>query len=471
MSLLMDALKKAEQSKRGADVVDMPERAASEQRVQEPQPVSHVTEVTAEEITLEIEMPVEPEQSLAEKPERLAIQPMEQVAKEEELSLELDSTATDSEAEHQQQQIAEPVVQSGSEMLHKAQTAPQPQPRTYQPVVKARTSRLYLTLSLLPVVVAALVGSYFFLEAQLNSSQSDRLVAPSMMMPMAESTAVETEDMAASPVEPITAAEPPAVKSAQVDEPVKTTPVPVEVEPVAVQQRPTVAPLQARNSVAKTKLLSAKQPPAAVAKKEPARVIRSQQKSHLQQQLEQAYSAYQSGNLKAAKQGYQMVLKRTPDNRDALMGLAAVHQQRGDPQQAHRYYQLLLKLNPKDSVAVTGLLSLQSRGAVEKESQIKLLLDQEPNAAHLHYALGSQYVSQSRWVEAQQAFFQAFSNAPENPDYIFNLAVSLDHLAKRRMALVYYRRALEQSPGRQVGFDTGRLKQRIGQLSAAGEQQ
>jgi tetratricopeptide (TPR) repeat protein len=186
--------------------------------------------------------------------------------------------------------------------------------------------------------------------------------------------------------------------------------------------------------------------------------------------LEQAYSAYQSGDLKAAKQGYQQALKRASDNRDALMGLAAVHQQQGDPQQARRYYQLLLKLNPKDSVAVSGLLSLQSRGAVEKESQIKMLLDQEPNAAHLHYALGSQYVSQSRWAEAQQAFFQAFSNAPENPDYIFNLAVSLDHLGKRKMALVYYRRALEQSPGRQVGFDTGRLKQRIGQLSIAGEQ-
>ncbi len=469
MSLLMDALKKAEQSKRGADIVDMPERAASEQRVQEPQPASPAAEIVAEEITLEIEMPVEPEQPQAEKPEPLATQTVERVAEEEELTLELDSAATDSEPEHSQQQMAEPVVQTGSEMLHEAQIAPQPrlEPRTYRPVVKARTSRLYLVLSLLPIVVAALVGSYFFLEAQLNSSRNDLLVAPSTMLP-----AMEAENMATAPVERITTAELPATKSAQVvaaDKVVKPTPVPVKAEPVAVQRRPNVVPPQERNSTAKIKSLPARQPPTAVAKKEPVRVSHSQQKSGLQQQLEQAYSAYQSKDLRAAKQGYQQALKRAPDNRDALLGLAAVHQQQGDQQQARRYYQLLLKINPKDSVAVTGLLSLQGQGAVEKESQIKLLLDQEPNAAHLHYALGSQYVSQSRWSEAQQAFFQAFSNAPENPDYIFNLAVSLDHLGKRKMALVYYRRALEQSPGRQVGFDLGRLKQRISQLSTAGE--
>ncbi len=445
----------------------MPERAASEQRVQEPQLVSRVAETAAEETTLEIEMPVELEQPRPEKPEPLAIQPVEMAAEEEELTLELDSAEPE-----RQQQMAGPVVQSGPEMLQKAQTAPQPQlePRTYRPVVKARTSRLYLALSLLPVVVAVLVGSYFFFEAQLNSSQNDLLVAPSMMVP-----AVGAEDVAASPVEWVIAAELPAANPAQVaaaDRAVKAAPVPVpaKAEPVAIQRRPTVASPQERNSAAKTKLLPARQPPAVVAEKEPVRVSRSQQKSSLQQQLEQAYSAYQSGDLKAAKQGYQQALKRAPDNRDALMGLAAVHQQQGDPQQARRYYQLLLKLNPKDSVAVSGLLSLQSRGAVEKESQIKMLLDQEPNAAHLHYALGSQYVSQSRWAEAQQAFFQAFSNAPENPDYIFNLAVSLDHLGKRKMALVYYRRALEQSPGRQIGFDFDRLKQRISQLSTAGEQ-
>ncbi len=452
MSLLMDALKRVEQSKRGADVVDIAEHAASEQGGQQ-RSALRAAEAEAEEITLDIETATEPDQPVEER-----------VTKEEPLTLELDAVATDIEPKCHLQQTAEAAAQSESDIAQKPQTSqPRLEPPTYRPVVKTHRSHLYLTLSLLLAVVAALIGSYLYFDAQLNSRSNNLPAAPSTMTPMREPPTRGTEAIAVSPVKTKTITKPAQVAGA---DKAKTAPAPVKAEPATAQQRSTVASQPERNSAAK-----AKQPPPAAVEKESIQVSRSQQKSTLQQQLEQAYNAYQSGELRIAKQSYQQILKRAPDNRDVLMGLAAVHQQQGDTQQARRYYQMLLRLNPKDSIAVTGLLSLQSRGAVEKESQIKLLLEQEPNAAHLHYALGSQYVSQSRWAEAQQAFFQAFSNDPQNSDYIFNLAVSLDHLGKHRMALVYYRRALEQSPGRPIGFDTGRLKQRIGQLTAAGEQQ
>ena len=48
------------------------------------------------------------------------------------------------------------------------------------------------------------------------------------------------------------------------------------------------------------------------------------------------------------------------------------------------------------------------------------------------------------WPDAQQAYFRAYSSVPDNADYAFNLAVGLDRLSQRKLALSYYQRALEK---------------------------
>ena len=66
----------------------------------------------------------------------------------------------------------------------------------------------------------------------------------------------------------------------------------------------------------------------------------------------------------------------------------------------------------------------------------------QPEASFLHFTLGNQYAQQGRWAEAQQAYFRAYAGDPENPDFAYNLAVSLDQLHQTKLALEYYRRAL-----------------------------
>lgn len=182
--------------------------------------------------------------------------------------------------------------------------------------------------------------------------------------------------------------------------------------------------------------------------------------------LRRAYDDYQSQNHVAAAALYRQVLTREPGNRDALLGMAACAQNNGQRDEARAYYRRLLELDPRDSLAMSGLLSLRDGAdAIQESSRIKMMLDQEPGAAHLHFSLGAQYVAQSRWAEAQQAFFQALRHAPENPDYAYNLAVTLDRLGQSAAALGYYRQARQLAQGRQTGFELSRVERRIGTLA------
>ena len=71
-----------------------------------------------------------------------------------------------------------------------------------------------------------------------------------------------------------------------------------------------------------------------------------------------------------------------------------------------------------------------------------------------------------RWTEAQQAYFEAFRIDSANPDYLFNLAVSLDQLRQTRLALDYYRKAEAIAVAKGGGqFDRTTIARRIRELS------
>jgi uncharacterized protein HemY len=80
---------------------------------------------------------------------------------------------------------------------------------------------------------------------------------------------------------------------------------------------------------------------------------------------------------------------------------------------------------------------------VGAESKIKNMLARQPEAAHLHAALGNLHAAHNQWASAQSAYFNASQYAPISADYAFNLAISLEHLGKPKLALVQYQRALD----------------------------
>ncbi|MBK9131187.1 MAG: tetratricopeptide repeat protein [Gammaproteobacteria bacterium] len=201
----------------------------------------------------------------------------------------------------------------------------------------------------------------------------------------------------------------------------------------------------------------------------PLVIVRNEVEDPLQALLGKAFAAYQGGDDAAAESAYRQALQFDTRNRDALLGLAALAQRGGRTEEARQYYRTLLELNPLDSAPVAGLIGLQGgNDPVQDESRIKLLLRQEPEAPYLHFTLGTLFVAQGRWPEAQQAFFDAYRYDSVRADYAFNLAVALDRLGQRGAAIGYYRRALELSRSGASSFNTDDVERRIDTLTTPG---
>lgn len=183
--------------------------------------------------------------------------------------------------------------------------------------------------------------------------------------------------------------------------------------------------------------------------------------------VEAGYSAYLAGDLAGARNDYQQALREDPGNRDALLGLAATEVRAGRFEVAEAAYLRVLQADPRDAYAQAGLLSLRSArmDPTATESRVKTLLAAEPGAHVLNFTLGNQLAQQGRWSEAQQEYFKAFAAEPDNPDFAYNLAVSLDQLRQPRLALEYYRRALALADKRGASFDLATVRERVAQLA------
>ncbi len=249
---------------------------------------------------------------------------------------------------------------------------------------------------------------------------------------------------------PVPVAAPSVIPGLPAAAPVTPAAVTLETKQVAPQPRPA-APRVSR---------PAPQPAsAAVATSRPA-------PPRVHPKIEAAYAAYLKGDLESARSDYQDALREDASNRDALLGLAAINVRTGRLEVAEATYLRALQLDPGDAHAQAGLIAL--RGArldpLATESRVKSMLAADPGANVLHFTLGNQLAQQGRWGEAQQEYFKAFSAHPENADFAYNLAVSLDHLRQGKLALEYYRRAVALAETRGASFDIAAARARSAQL-------
>ncbi|WP_153115406.1 tetratricopeptide repeat protein [Rhodocyclus tenuis] len=181
--------------------------------------------------------------------------------------------------------------------------------------------------------------------------------------------------------------------------------------------------------------------------------------------LTRAYLAVQEGRTDEAQRDYELALQRDPRSLDALLGLALVASRQGRYAQAEALYLRALEANPADPDAQAGLINLRAQGdPLQAESRLKILLSGQPESAALNFALGNVLSRQSRWAEAQQSYFRAWTAAPDNADIVYNLAVSLDHLRQSKLAAQHYRMALDASARRPAAFDSAAVQRRIAEL-------
>lgn len=272
---------------------------------------------------------------------------------------------------------------------------------------------------------------------------------------------------------PLTA---PAAAAAPAAPVVPAAPVPAAQSPLAPAAAPTskASPATRRASAAPADAGPARTPPKARApangsgpSAEPSKLSVRRETPAVNPKVQAGWIAYNKGDLATARANYQEVVRTEPTNRDALLGMAALEVRANRPAEAESYYQKLLEFNPRDPHAQAGLMALRAHmtDPVQAESRVKNLLAGDPEAHVLYFTLGNEYAQQRRWPEAQQAYFKAYSADPENPDFAYNLAVSLDHVRQPRLALEYYRRAIALAQQRSSNFDQTLARNRAQELA------
>lgn len=113
------------------------------------------------------------------------------------------------------------------------------------------------------------------------------------------------------------------------------------------------------------------------------------------ERLHLAYARWQAevGNAAEARQAFKEVLKASPENADAIIGVAQLDQAGGRLQEAEQGFQQAVRLRPADARTLS--------------------------------ALGEFYASQKRWKEAASVLRAATVQAPDEPVYQSQLAAAL----------------------------------------------
>jgi tetratricopeptide (TPR) repeat protein len=325
----------------------------------------------------------------------------------------------------------------------------------------------YITMGLLGAFAAGTV-IYFWIQLRPPPSLVNANPTPTAGVKPVEASAAKSASTSAAPANaepaaipglPGASTPPPAAATVPAVAPAAAPTSSVAAAPAAAPSVPTASPANPAASAARSR--------PAVPKDEDRPLTVNRNGPQIHPQVNSGYAAYQAGDLAKARIDYQQVLREEPANRDALLGLAAVEMRAQRYDLSHGYYQRILQADPRDPYAQAGLLALRGEqlDPALVESRVKTLLAADREANVLYFTLGNQYAQQGRWAEAQQAYFKAFATDPDNADYAFNVAVSLDQLRQPTLALEYYRRALALAEKRGASFTPDVARTRVQQLS------
>jgi tetratricopeptide (TPR) repeat protein len=299
----------------------------------------------------------------------------------------------------------------------------------------------------------------------METGKPDSVEAIAIIAPQATAPAITTPAATGSGVESAPAASArAAVPQGQVAQGNSVDPAAAPAEPQATA-KPAVKPVAAQQvaslSPPEPKQSQPQQPAATTSN---LQIETSTQYRQSDVWLREAYAAYSAGDDQQALRLYNQVVKADPGNRNALLARAAIYIHNGDIDAAIRDYQTLLLANPKDSLALASLLAVASLSPLETETQLKLMIYDEPDSPFLNFALANAYGAQNRWQEAQQYYFKALQTNPQDPNYAYNLAVSLEHISQPASAVTYYRRALDNFDNGLATFNRELVIQRLERL-------
>ena len=194
-------------------------------------------------------------------------------------------------------------------------------------------------------------------------------------------------------------------------------------------------------------------------------ITKSRESSGLLRQLKEAYAAALKGDMSRAQLLYQQVLSDQPKQLDALLGLAYIASQQHDMQRARELYEKVLRLDETNNIAQIGVLqTLSQQDPISRQQVLEALVAKQPTNPESQLALGHVLSEQGKWAAAQKAYFKAHSLNPNNTVMAYNLAVSLDSLGQFKAAETYYETALLLNNKAINPLDLERVNNRLKEL-------
>ena len=459
MSLLMDALKKAELAKRqgqgetagdasGQDATaglmlepmadSSPPASASAENLSPEALASRLEEIDTQFLAEAREAAAARLKAQATAPSpTMAIEPSTEQAATNRPARTLGAQ----EARRPQTESAAPQDRSAAQNVFAAKQADKP---------SGRKNAFAITVGAVTVLAVCGIGGYFWWQLQPKTP----LVA-SRPPPTAMPAPAVTPPAAVPPAPTIAAA--PGAPTAAPATGASTAPGP-GIPAAADKEDDDVAPTAAKAPTAPRRTR-----PAPVAEPDadsPVRVTKAPLK--VNPALLRGFEAFNRGDLEQAQLEYERAQKSDPRNTDALHGLAAIAVRQGRHEQADLLYRRIAEADPQDTVAVSALVNNRSQidpGAAE--SRLKSLSAAQPDLAAPQFALGNLYARQGRWNEAQQAYFRAYNAEQDNPDILYNLAISLEHMRQNKLAAQYYALAVAAAQNHRSSFDPAQAAARL----------
>lgn len=335
---------------------------------------------------------------------------------------------------------------SSAQNLFAAKQVDQPPPR----------KTFALAIGAVTVLSVCAIGGYFWWQLQPKSAVIASR-APPPLAPVAASTPAQTGPTAvpasAAPASvPVLAAPSmPASQQSAAGRVARAAEDKVD-EPVAVVAR---TGRQSRRAVSA--------PSAPAEAESPIHVTKAPLK--VNPSLIRGFDAFNRGDLAVAKLEYERAQKSDPHNTDALHGLAAIAVREGRAERAELLYRQITEADPQDTIALSALINSRAQiDPVAAESRLKSLSAAQPELAAPQFSLGNLYARHGRWNDAQQAYFRAYSAESDNPDILYNLAISLEHLRQNTLAAQYYALAIAAAQTRPAGFDKAQAAARLQSL-------
>ena len=498
MSLLLDALKEAEKSRKGLE-------AAATPATSDPAP-----QVEAQELVLDLDLEP-PSDSLQNNQPRPILQEAQTPQKKKlpEKNLELEAGTPLDSGDKTATPVAASVVSSTAQQTPKPIPAPipvlsptKPAPQTspekstrvatdvfqnQQNASSKLKSRLPLLILIILLVLIGLLGMYFLLSLEEESGfpkptrTMDDLARTNEPTPPVTSVeqntlpdiALETLKENKTITELATAIANTSENENHLNKPTKNTEKIATEEALSTNKAYRAEPKsqhtadlvqQDRNTLASN--TNQQVLPTKTQAKPGIQISKRKLSARSQSSLSEAKQALETGDLASAESAYRQALTKSPGNVTAMSALANVLVQQGNTQEAQTLFVKTLQKDPENLTAKTGLINLSAADPsnLSAGSELKQLLTEHPQEAYLHASLGNFHARRNEWPSAQASYFEAFALDPENPDYAFNLAIGLDQIGKPDIAIKYYEKAIELVGERAARFNKADVERRLNEL-------